>query len=85
VAQPLLQRRQHLGGADLLQGGHVGLLGVEHLGEGGDLASKASGVGGPSGVPAANRFCTFQLINRNSATPTPPMLDARSPKRAPGG
>jgi hypothetical protein len=40
------------------------------------LASKATWSGGPSSVPAANRFCTFQVSRRNCATHT---SDTRHP------
>jgi hypothetical protein len=71
LAEPLLQLGEHLGGPSSCKAATSGRWASSTSASDATLASKASCVGGPSLVPAANRFCTFQVRNRNSATPYP--------------
>jgi hypothetical protein len=63
-----VHRVAQLGRADLLQGQHVGLVGVDYWAREASLASIAAWVGRPALLPTGNRFSTFQVISRNATT-----------------
>jgi hypothetical protein len=86
VGQPLLQRRQQLRRADLLQGQHVGLVGVDHLGQGSQLGVHR-GLGWWAGF-AADRQQVLHIPShqpKRHHQPPPPSSAGRHPAaHAPG-